>query len=169
MSERDGWNHLYLFDAKTGAVKNQITKGEWVVRGVDRVDEEKRQVWFRAGGIRPGQDPYYVHFCRVNFDGTGLVVLTEGDGTHAVEFSPDRRFFIDTYSRVDLPPVTELRRAEDGAARLRAGDGRRQRARSATGWQPPGAVRRQGPRRRDRHLRRHLPADATSTRRRSTR
>ena len=57
MSERDGWNHLYLYDAETGTVKNQITKGEWVVRGVDRVDDEKRQIWFRAGGIRPGQDP----------------------------------------------------------------------------------------------------------------
>ena len=87
MSERDGWNHLYLYDAETGRVKNQITRGEWVVRQVDRVDDKTRQVWFRAGGIRPGQDPYYVHYCRVNFDGTGLVVLTEGDGTHTIEYS----------------------------------------------------------------------------------
>ena len=114
MSERDGWNHLYLYDANTGRVKNQITRGEWVVRNVDNVDEEKRQIWFRAGGIRPGQDPYYVQSCRVNFDGSDLTVLTEGDGTHAVEFSPDRQFFIDTWSRVDLPPVHELRRASDG-------------------------------------------------------
>ena len=114
MSERDGWNHLYLYDAETGRVKNQITKGEWVVRGVDRVDEQARQIWFRAGGIRPGQDPYFVHYARVNFDGTGLVILTEGDGTHAVEWSPDRRFFIDTWSRVDLAPIRELRRADDG-------------------------------------------------------
>jgi dipeptidyl-peptidase 4 len=115
MSERDGWNHLYLYDTATGDVKNQITKGEWVVRGVDRVDEERRQIWFRAGGIRREQDPYYIHFCRVNFDGTGLVVLTAGDGTHEIEYSPDRRFFLDTYSRVDLPPVVELRRTDDGA------------------------------------------------------
>jgi dipeptidyl-peptidase 4 len=114
MSERDGWNHLYLYDAKTGAVKNQVTRGNWVVRGVERVDSEKRQVWFRAGGIRAGQDPYHVHFCRVNFDGSSLVVLTEGDGTHNVEFSPDRRFLIDTYSRVNMGPITELRSAEDG-------------------------------------------------------
>jgi dipeptidyl aminopeptidase/acylaminoacyl peptidase/uncharacterized protein (DUF885 family) len=115
MSERDGWNHLYLIDAATGKVKNPITKGEWVVRGVDRVDEDARQIWFRAGGIRPGQDPYYVHYARVNFDGSGLVVLTEGDGTHRAAFSPDRKYFVDTYSRVDMPPVVELRSAHDGA------------------------------------------------------
>jgi dipeptidyl aminopeptidase/acylaminoacyl peptidase len=114
MSERDGWRHLYLCDSETGRVKNQITKGEWVVRGVERVDEEKRQIWFRAGGIRTAQDPYYIHYCRVNFDGSGLVILTEGDGTHSIEYSPDRKFFIDQCSRVEMPPVTELRRSEDG-------------------------------------------------------
>lgn len=115
MSERDGWNHLYLYDLTTGAVKQQITNGEWVVRGVDRVDETKRQIWFRAGGIDPQQDPYHVLYCRINFDGSGLVILTPGDGTHEVEYSPDGRFLIDRYSRVDLPPVTELRRSEDGS------------------------------------------------------
>lgn len=115
MSERDGWNHLYLYDTRTGQVKNQVTRGDWVVRGVERVDAERRQIWFRAGGIRPGQDPYYVHYARVNFDGTGLVVLTEGEGTHKIEYSPDGRFFLDSWSRVDLAPVTELRRTADGA------------------------------------------------------
>ncbi len=114
MSERDGWNHLYLYDAVSGRVKNQITKGPWVVRGVEHVDREKRQIWFRAGGIREGQDPYYVHYCRVNFDGSGLVILTERDGTHTVQYSPDRRFAIDACSRVDSAPVNELRCAEDG-------------------------------------------------------
>jgi dipeptidyl aminopeptidase/acylaminoacyl peptidase len=114
MSERDGWNHLYLYDGNTGRVKNQITKGRWVVRGVDRVDEAKRQVWFRASGIHRNQDPYYIHYCRVNFDGSGLTVLTKGDGTHKIDFSPDGKTFIDSYSRVDMPPVTELRSSEDG-------------------------------------------------------
>jgi len=114
MSERDGWNHLYLYDAKTGAVKNQITRGQWVVRSVDWVDLAKRQIWFQAGGIVPGQNPYYIQYCRINFDGTGLTVLTEGNGTHVVEFSPDRKYLIDTWSRVDFPPVTELRRSADG-------------------------------------------------------
>ena len=115
MSERDGWNHLYRYDASTGEVKNQITSGEWVVRGIDRVDEEAKQIWFRAGGIDPAQDPYHVHYCRVNFDGSQLVTLTVGDGTHSVKYSPDGRYLLDTYSRVDLPPVTEVRRTTDGS------------------------------------------------------
>jgi dipeptidyl aminopeptidase/acylaminoacyl peptidase len=114
MSERDGWNQLYLYDSHSGKVKNRITQGSWVVRGVEKVDRENRQIWFTASGIRPEQDPYYIHFCRVNFDGTGMTLLTEGDGTHIIQYSPDRKFFIDTYSRVDLPPVNELRRTEDG-------------------------------------------------------
>lgn len=114
MSERDDWNHLYLYDAQLGRVKNQITRGAWVVRGVDRVDEDQRQIWFRASGLFPEQDPYFVHHCRIAFDGSSLVVLTAGDGTHTVAFSPDRRWLSDTYSRVDLAPVTTLRRVSDG-------------------------------------------------------
>ncbi len=116
MSERDGWNHLWLHDARTGAVKAQVTRGDWNVRDVVRVDRERREVWFRAVGIRPGQDPYHVHLARVNLDGSGLTVLTEGDGTHSVQWSPDHRLFVDTYSRADLPPVHELRRSTDGTA-----------------------------------------------------
>jgi dipeptidyl aminopeptidase/acylaminoacyl peptidase len=114
MSERDGWNHLYLYDSSTGQVKNQITKGQWVVRKVDRVDAAKRQIWFEAGGIHPDHDPYYIDYCRVNFDGSDLTVLTQGDGTHKIAYSPDGRFFIDTYSRMDDPPTNELRRSSDG-------------------------------------------------------
>jgi len=114
MSERDGCNHLYRYDLQTGDVKNQITRGEWLVRGVERVDEKQQQIWFRAGGIRPEQNPYQQHLCRVNFDGSGLIVLTAGDGHRNVVFSPDGKFLLDRYSRVDLPPVTELLSAEDG-------------------------------------------------------
>lgn len=113
MSERDGWNHLYLFDGVTGAIKNQITKGNWVVRGVEKVDEAKRQIWFQASGMHTGKDPYLIHYFRINFDGTGLTPLTEADANHAVSFSPDMKFYVDTYSRVDLPTIAELRRTED--------------------------------------------------------
>ncbi|MGB7346444.1 MAG: prolyl oligopeptidase family serine peptidase [Pirellulaceae bacterium] len=114
MSERAGWNHLYLIDRITGEVKNPITQGDWVVREVERVDEENRQLWLSVSGIDSDQDPYHVHLIRVGFDGQGLTRLTRGDGDHKWKFSPDNRFLIDTYSRVDLPPVTELRDSETG-------------------------------------------------------
>lgn len=113
VSEMDGWRHLYLVELGSGAMK-QITHGEWVLRGIDRIDEHKRQIWFQASGRNLGQDPYFIHFYRINFDGSDLVALTEGDGNHGVEFSPDRKWLIDTYSRVDAAPITELRRCEDG-------------------------------------------------------
>ncbi len=115
MSERDGWNHLYLVDSRTGQVKNAITRGPWVVRRVLHVDREKRQILFLAGGLVPGQDPYQLHLARVGLDGAGLTVLTQGDGTHTVTLSPDRRAFVDVWSRVDQAPVAELRRTSDGA------------------------------------------------------
>jgi dipeptidyl aminopeptidase/acylaminoacyl peptidase len=114
MSERDGWAHLWLYDVAAGTVKNQVTRGDWVVRGVIKVDAAKRQVWFLAGGMRLGEDPYHEQFCRVNFDGSGLVQLTQGNGNHTVEFSPDGNYFIARWSRADLPAVTELRRSDDG-------------------------------------------------------
>ncbi len=113
-SERDGWNHLYLYDQFTGQVKNRITQGQWVVREVLEVDRQMRQVWFTASGIFPDQDPYYLHHCHVDFDGSNLVVMTQGDGDHRIEYSPDQTYLVDTYSRVDMPPVSQLRRVADG-------------------------------------------------------
>ncbi len=113
-SERDGWNHLYLYSGITGRVKNQITKGEWVIRSVDNVDTENRTITFQASGREAGQDPYLMHYYRINFDGSGLIKLTEGNGNHNVSFSPNKQFFVDTWSRVDLPPISVLRRTSDG-------------------------------------------------------
>jgi dipeptidyl aminopeptidase/acylaminoacyl peptidase len=136
VSESSGWRHLYLIDATAGKLKNSVTSGEWVVRGIDLIDESARQVWFRASGVFPDQDPYLIHFGRVNFDGSGLVWLTAGNGNHDVQYSPDRKYIIDTYSRVDMAPVTELRRAGDGelVCRLEEADISEL---LATGWRPP--------------------------------
>ena len=135
MSERDGWNHLYLYDMKSGAVKNQITRGNWPVRAVVRVDEKARQIYFSASGMRTGTDPYFVHYYRVNFDGTGLRPLTQADANHNASFSPDGKVFVDIYSRVDAAPVMELRGA-DGAlvATLETGD---IAPLKAAGWKAP--------------------------------
>jgi dipeptidyl aminopeptidase/acylaminoacyl peptidase len=136
MSERDGWNHLYLYDGESGAVKNQITSGPWVVRSVAGVDEDKRQIWFGASGMYPGKDPYFVHYYRINFDGSGLTRLTEADANHTVSLSSDMSYYVDTYSRVDLAPVSELHRASDATlvAELERGD---LAALQKAGWKPP--------------------------------
>ena len=136
MSERHGWNHLYLVDLATGTAK-AITKGEWAVRRVDKVDVEKKEIHFQTVGQHPGQDPYHVHFARIKFDGTGLVNLTDGDGTQtAPRFSPDGKHYLVTYSRVDLASVTELRRTSDGKKIIDV-----EKADTAAlekeGWKPP--------------------------------
>ncbi|MFZ4768091.1 MAG: DPP IV N-terminal domain-containing protein, partial [Roseimicrobium sp.] len=95
-SERDGWNHLYLYDTKTHQVKQQVTQGQWLVRQVLHVDEAKREVWFMANGLAQ-LDPYYQQLCRVRLDGTGSTLLTDAPGTHEVTFSPDRQTFLDQW------------------------------------------------------------------------
>lgn len=112
-SERDGWEHLYLYDGTTGKVKNEITKGNWLVREVAYVDEAKRQIWFAAGGSIPGQDPYFTQYYRINFDGSGLTRLTDADGMHTAVFSKDHKYYVDTWQRIDLAPVAQLRRSDD--------------------------------------------------------
>ncbi|WP_439557312.1 prolyl oligopeptidase family serine peptidase [Dyadobacter sp.] len=115
-SEKDGWRHLYLVDEKSGKIKNQITKGDWVVRDIDSIDTQKREVWFRANGMNPEEDPYHIHYYRIKFDGSGLVKLTSNvKATHLLAFSPDRSYYIDTYSTMMSPPVMELHKTSDAS------------------------------------------------------
>ena len=114
-SERDGWNHLYLYDAVTGEVKNQITSGNWLWRSVEKLDIENRCMLITASSFYKNQDPYFIHYFRINFDGSELTPLTSGNGTHDLNFSPDRNYYIDTYSRIDMPPVYELRKSSNGS------------------------------------------------------
>jgi len=136
MSERDGWNHLYLYDGNTARVKNQITKGNWVVREVKRVDGENQQIFFGASGIKADQDPYLINYYSINFDGTGMKELTEGTGNHSADLSPDKKYFVDTYSRVDKPPVSVLRRTSDGKLLMDLEHGDIKDL-LATGWKMP--------------------------------
>ncbi|ASB48718.1 S9 family peptidase [Alkalitalea saponilacus] len=113
-SERDGWNHLYLYDAKRGRVKNQITKGEWVVRGVEHVDEENRQILFRASGRNKSEDPYNIHYYRIGFNGRGLTELTPEEMNHHASFSHNHKFFLNTFSTPEYPPISVIRDGENG-------------------------------------------------------
>jgi len=136
MSERDGWSHLYLLDGATGRVKNQITKGDWMVRAVQHVDDATRQIWFSAGGMYPDRDPYFATYYRINFDGSGLTRLTEADANHAAAFTTDMAFYADTYSRIDMAPVLEVRRSADRALVTTAERGDLAEL-TKTGWKAP--------------------------------
>jgi len=134
-SERDDWGHLYLYDLQTGRVKGQITKGNWVVTRILKVDEKARVIWFEANGREAGRDPYFSHFYRIDFDGNNLRLLTPEDGHHQITLSPDGKYFIDNYSKPDVPQVAVLR---DMAGKLLVDlekvDVSRLRA---AGWKPP--------------------------------
>jgi dipeptidyl aminopeptidase/acylaminoacyl peptidase len=107
-SERDNWGHLYLYDALTGKIKNQITKGDWAVTELLKVDEKNRLIYFLADGREPG-NPYFTHLYKVGFDGKNLTLLTPEEGNHQITLSPANGYFVDTYSKPDVAPVTVLR------------------------------------------------------------
>ncbi len=107
-SERDDWGHLYLYDAVTGKLKNQITKGNFVVTQMLKVDEKKRVIYFLADGKEPG-NPYFTHFYKINFDGSNLKLLTPEEGNHQITLSPSENYFIDEYSQPDVPGIIVLR------------------------------------------------------------
>ncbi|BFG69819.1 DPP IV N-terminal domain-containing protein [Sediminibacterium sp. KACHI17] len=110
-SERDGWAHFYLYD-ENGKLKNQITSGAFHCEDILGIDETKRVLYFSANGKEAGEDPYYLHAYRVNFDGTGLKLLNAGDFDHAMRMNDGNSFFIDNYSRVNTVPKSVLYNAE---------------------------------------------------------
>ncbi|MCH4181570.1 MAG: S9 family peptidase [Prevotella sp.] len=114
MSERDNWNHLYLYDVPTGKVIRQITKGPWCVRQVLNVDEPNRVIYFSASGVNKDEDPYLIHYYRIGLDGNNMICLTPEPAQHQAAFSSDYHYLVDTYSLVDQAPVTVLRDACSG-------------------------------------------------------
>jgi dipeptidyl aminopeptidase/acylaminoacyl peptidase len=108
-SERDDWGHLYLYDANTGNLKSQITKGDYVVTRLLKVDEKNRVLYFEANGKEPKRDPYFSHFYRVDFSGKNLQLLTPEDGHHNIHLAPDASCFIDIYAQPNVPHQAVLR------------------------------------------------------------
>ena len=113
-SERDNWNHLYLYDVQKAKVVRQLTKGDWCVRDIQYVDEKNGEVYFSASGMNPKEDPYLVHYYKIGIDGRNMVALTPEEGNHAAVYSNDYRYMVDTYSKVDRAPVTVLRNTHNG-------------------------------------------------------
>lgn len=138
-SERDDWGHLYLYDIATGKPKTQITKGNFVVTQMLRVDEANRKIYFLAAGREAGRNPYNEHLYRVGFDGGQMELLTPEDGNHDISFGPSGDFFIDTFSKQDVPAIAVLR-SKDGKSivELERADVSRLRA---AGWKPATTIK----------------------------
>ena len=135
-SERDNYNHLYLYDRATGNPLHQITKGEWYVRGVQHVDEANEVIYFSANGMKKGEDPYLIHYYKINFDGSNLVELTPEEGMHQCWYSSDYKYLVDVYSKVDQAPIAVLRDAKNGKIRMQL-DKADISALLANGWKAP--------------------------------
>ncbi|HEY7789100.1 MAG TPA: DPP IV N-terminal domain-containing protein [Vicinamibacterales bacterium] len=106
-SERDNWGQLYLYDLRTGALKHQITTGEGNVAQMLSVDPASRTIYFVGNGKEPGVDPYFRHFYSIDFDGKNLKMLTPAPNTdHDVSVALDGRFFVDSYSTPQTPPIS---------------------------------------------------------------
>ena len=108
-SERSDWGHLYLYDAASGQIKNQITTGAFVVTRLLKIDEKKRVLYFEANGREAGEDPYFSHFYSIGFDGKNIKLLTPEVGNHNISLSADEKYFVDNFSQPDVPTVSVLR------------------------------------------------------------
>lgn len=118
-SERDGWRHLYLINASDGKIKKQLTKGEWVVRDILNIDEKTGTVLFYGNGRNKREDPYNIHYYKMNLDGSNLTDLTPENGNHTAIFSSDYKLFVDKYSLPDVPQKSLLRSASDGSVLMK--------------------------------------------------
>lgn len=114
-SQRDNWNHLYLYDRENPDAPQQITRGDFFVREVQHIDEKNRRIYFSANGAVPGEDPYYIRYYSINFDGTGLTELTPQEGMHSATYSSDHTLLVDVWSTVDMPEEAVVRSASDGS------------------------------------------------------
>ncbi len=135
-SQRDGTAQMYLYDLKTGQLKNKITSGAGPITRIAKLDPAARTMWYEAVGKEKGQDPYFTHLYRIGLDGTNNVSLTPDNGTHAVQISPDGKYVVDTVSQPDVAPETTLRDGATGAAIMPLEKADISKL-LATGWKPP--------------------------------
>lgn len=135
-SERDGRNHIYLYDRKDARLIRQITKGEFYVRDIQHIDEKQGIVWFSACGMNKSEDPYLIHYYKIGLNGKDLVCLTPEEGHHNVVYTDDMAYLVDTYSTVTIPPVSVLRSGKDGRV-LRILETADISSLKAEGWKAP--------------------------------
>ena len=152
-SDRDGHAHLYIYNRKNGKL-TQVTRSDYWVRGVQHAEIDangKGYIIFSANGMNcknmgkvassldgpiAEEDPYNIHYYRIDLGGRHLTALTPERGNHSITLSSDHTTLVDTYSSVDQAPVTVLRSATDGRliTTLETADISRLKA---TGWKAP--------------------------------
>ncbi|HAG73479.1 MAG TPA: hypothetical protein DCL66_14875 [Gammaproteobacteria bacterium] len=129
LSEREGYNQLYLFDI-SGRKIRQLTHDRMPVDSVLQVIDG--YVYYQARGT---PRPYDLQLFRVPVAGGKAEQLTEGEGQHNISMSPNGNFFADTHSTVGTPPLTDIRKVTGELItridRLSTTD------LSTVGWQPP--------------------------------
>lgn len=103
VSDRNGWSHLYRYNYD-GELINQISDGEWEVSKVHAIDYEDKRIYYSSTEASPLQRQLYA----INFDGTNKTRITEKQGTHNINVSPNARYYIDSYSNINTPPQVEL-------------------------------------------------------------
>jgi len=133
-SHRSNWGHLYLYDLDSGRLKNQVTSGDWNVLDIERIDRDRRMIYFTGVGREPG-DPYFRYLYRIRMDGSDLTLLTPDSANHTTTLAPSGRYFVDSYSTPDTPPITVLRDA--GGRKLLDLEEADISQLLATGWTPP--------------------------------
>jgi dipeptidyl aminopeptidase/acylaminoacyl peptidase len=135
-SQRDGTAQMFLYDIKSGQLKNQITSGAGPITRIARLDKATRTMWYDAVGKEKEQDPYFTHLYRIGLDGKNSVSLTPDNGTHSAQISPDGKYVIDTFSQPDVAPETTLRDGTTGALMMPLEKADISKL-VATGWKPP--------------------------------
>ncbi len=133
-SQRSDWGHLYLYDLTSGKLKTQITKGDWKVLQILRLDQKNRTLILTGAGREPG-DPYFQYLYSVNMDGSEFKLLTPDSANHSVQLSPEGTYFIDTWSTPQTPPVVDLRSVKSNKT-LRLDESDISKL-FATGWKAP--------------------------------
>jgi len=134
-SERDGWNHIYRYNEE-GSLINQVTKGEFVVRDIVRIDDEKQLIYFVGSGKEAGSDPYYRYLYAVDFDGSEIRNLTRETADHNIWMPKKGDYFVDSYSAADWPTDHVVRSLEDGRIIYRLATASTEKL-FETGWKFP--------------------------------
>lgn len=109
LSRRDGYNHLYLYDAE-GELKKQLTKGDWEIIDFLGFSEDGRSC-FATSTIK---SPLERHVIKIDIKQAKINVLSNKDGTHKAKISSSGKYLIDNWSNFSTPRKIDIVEAREG-------------------------------------------------------